>query len=263
MADFLTLNGIPVPVLDGSAHVSVDELGEASRAVDGSLLIGRRNLKTKLDFDVVHQDAATALAFRDLILGRGNVWSFDSSLYSAKGVPVTMVGSYTLYTMFKKYGTGSLQVQIGTSADFADGPDYTAQPWSISWWDSGGGAWDHYVENSANQQYKNGSLTGARTYCTPSSTKVRWTNPYAGTRWVDDVWLAPYLFPSTWPAKIQALGAAVGSAARVRAAGLALNANAGPLTMKGSIRGLNVLQGTLAGVYAANLHVVSATLEEC
>ena len=55
-------------------------------------------------------------------------------------------------------------------------------------------------------------------------------------------WLARTCSPRRGP-RIQALGAAVGSAARVRAAGLALNANAGPLTMKGPSAGSTCCRG--------------------
>lgn len=260
MADFLTLNGIPVPVLDGSASLSVDELGDDSRALDGTLLLNRRNLKTSLEVDVVHQDAATALAFRDLILGRGNVWSFDTSLYSAKGVPAA--GSGVVDTAQKKFGAASLRLGSASAEVFADGPDYTAQPWSCSFWLYDGVSWTHYVENSLNAQYVNGVFTGTRQFVSQSSTSVIVTNIAGANRWFDDVWLCPYLWPSTWPAKVFALNAAVGAAARVRAAGLALNANSGFLTMKGSVKGMKLEQGFVSGVLAPNLHVVSASLKE-
>lgn len=266
MASFLRLNGIPVPVLDGSAKLRApEELGQSERAVDGSLRIHRRAIKQPWDFSIAHQVAATALAFRDLLLGKGQTWGFDSNLYGSKGTGPS-AATNAVQGATAKYGAGgcTLTATSGTITWIAL-PLLSGGPWTVSVWRKvGAGAWVHYLKTSAGSVWTDGVLTGSTAWLTVTTAAgaVKIDADAASTTHIDDLVVLPYAVPSDWPASIHGYGAAFSPLARLYADGLFIEANSKTVTTKGEVGGAELVQGTLSGSFAGNLHVVQASLIE-
>lgn len=263
MTDFLRCNGIPIPVLDESATDSPEEIGDRRRAIDGSMLLERRAVKSAWEFETALQDPATALAMRDLLLGRGHVWTFESSLYGSRGVPIASGGSAV--ATYAKFGTKSLEVAPSTNAVIS-GLDWNpaTAPWSAAFWITTGSGWYHIVESSAGRRYQNGVDVGTNLYVTTGTNTINLRN-VSGVLglWFDDVWLAPYLFPTTWPAALYAYGSAVGLAPRLNVDGLMIDHNrAGGSVCVAEVASVRPRQGYSGGSFSADLRSIRATLHE-
>lgn len=82
---FLTLNGWQIPISRGGERSPI-VIGEDSRAFDGTLMRDRRVVKDQWRFETKGIPAEDATALVGMLLGRGDVWSFDAAdLYSGKG----------------------------------------------------------------------------------------------------------------------------------------------------------------------------------
>ena len=93
MTAFLTLNGITAPVLADKAPLAEEEVGTRRRALDGTLIVDRRTLKRAWEMTLVPDVAATQLAFRDLLDGKHEIWSFETGAYSSRGNPAAFTGT--------------------------------------------------------------------------------------------------------------------------------------------------------------------------
>lgn len=83
--EFLRLNNIPIPILDGSAEYSFEELGNRQRTMDGQLRSTRTALKRVWRFKTPVLDPETALMIDGLLAGNGHHWSYDIDAFDLKG----------------------------------------------------------------------------------------------------------------------------------------------------------------------------------
>lgn len=259
MTDFLRIQGVPVPVADGSFSARSTPVGTFQRAEDGTAVFDRRALKREWDFATALRPAAEAHAFRDLLLGKAQVWSFDSNLYSSKGLSVAGTGLSISATQ-KKFGATSLFRSGATDITITDQYDYTTLPWTCSFWRWTGSAWEHITENSANQRFVNGSNVGARTMLFPASTEI-YLAPGTST-YVDDLCLSRFLWPASWAASVYSFNAALGPSPRLRVDGLGVEAGVSTVYALGDNDNLDLAQGWYGGSWNANLASLKITLRE-
>jgi len=269
MANILRISGIPIAVLtDGASH-QTSQIGENERAEDGSKLINRRALKETYKFKVAHLSPTDAIATRELILGRGHTWNFDTHFYSSKGLGPSVLTN-TVINATSKYGAGGAQ-QTASSGRIR----YAALPangtkWTVMVWRKvGAGAFTHYVVTSTtkagSQAYVGGVLTSDATSWLTTSTSlgtVTLDADAASTTNLDDLVILPYEVPSSWPASVVAYGAAFSQLAYLDCDGDLIDANLVTKTCCGGVSGINVMPGYLNGTYYQSIRVIDAELEE-
>lgn len=93
----LNINGWDIPVREGSAGKSLEIIGEQSRSFSGFLITTERAEKRGWKFRTPLIPEADAVAIEGLLRGRGDVWKFDDSLWSAKGQAATFTRASTRY----------------------------------------------------------------------------------------------------------------------------------------------------------------------
>lgn len=255
MTSFLRLNGIAVPVsVNTPPSLETEFIGKNTRALDGSLVSTRRAVKESWKFTTAIKTAAEALAFRDLVIGKGHVLSFDSSWYTSKGMaPVSLDGSWTLSSSSPKYGAGKALFDGGDQAVYAFFP--STSPWTLAWWFNPNAAgWNHYVQTSAGSKWIDGVLT-------PGGTMLGFDSVVSGSagfgstvvtnnNGIDDIVALPYVVPSDWPAQMFAFGAAFGLLPALTADGDAVEQNLGTISVLGSEPSGKLYRGATA----KNLH---------
>lgn len=269
MAQILRISGIPLDVQVDSASHSTSQIGENERAEDGSLLISRRVLKETYKFKVAHASPTDALAVRDLLLGRGHTWNFNTSLYSSKGLGPSALTN-TVQNATTKYGAGGAQQTASTGT-----VTFTALPaggtkWTVMVWRKvGAGTFFHFVvtntTKAAVQAYVNGVLGADTTaWLTVNTTTgtVKLDADAVGTTNLDDLVILPYEIPTTWPASIFGYGAAFSQLAYLDVDGDLIDANIAVKTCKGAVSGISVMPGYLNGVFYQSIRVVDGELEE-
>lgn len=116
MGEFLQLNGIAIPVLVDGADASPDLVMDSARAENQSLIENVEAEKLSLRLKLQPQTRANGFAHRGLIHGAGHYWSFDSHLYSSKGLgPTTATGASISAGAAWRGGFG-LRLATGASA---------------------------------------------------------------------------------------------------------------------------------------------------
>ncbi len=262
MTSFLRLNGIIVPVAPGSFSVIQEDIGASKRASDGTPLFNRRTTKRTWGGRTRPGTAAEALAFRDLVTGKGNVLNFeDSSLYTSQGLAPSAVGANAgIDGTNAKYGTKRL-LSAGATDNKVTWPMFTASsPWTVALWVSTSDflPWVHYVVDSSARKWVDGTRNDAATTTFLAVSSGAVTLGITSTALAfDDVVAVPQLFPTTWPAQISGFGSAFGALPRLTADGLAIEQNA-TITVKGICGELRLIKAASA----ANLHDFSFQLSE-
>jgi len=266
MAEFLKLNGIAVPVLDGSAGLDADVLGKTERVVDASIVSHRRAVKGVWEFSIAHQVAATALAFRDLLLGKGHYWSFDSHLYSAKGLAPSTVGGLTSSATNKKFGAQGGRIASGGSDAVFTNVWPSGSRWTLMWWEAQGdaGAFTHKLVLSTNTgaEYQNASFLPTPTDNVTFQSTGFTLKANGANRYFDDLVALPFVIPVDWISQIYNYGSAFSPLTKLYAAGDLLEANTKTVTCLGEFNGADLVQGRVGGVFYQSLHVVKGTLRE-
>lgn len=190
------------------------DIGNEGQGSDGSMRITRQTRKRDLSALSVPLSVTDANVWESLIIGEGDVWSFDTSLYSSKGLgPSAMVGGVntTQQTASSKFGTGRLQV-----ADTSGSISYPAAinlfgntaNWTVCVWRSIDGAfsWQHYVVRSDGAKWADGVRDDATstTWLSVSSGVVTITNTLFFTNLYDDLIVLPFKVLDAWPPQIYA-----------------------------------------------------------
>src|SRR3990167_6718991 len=86
---FLRVNGWALPVADSSVSEAHDLGGDFSRSFSGSLLSDERYDKRVWSGQTAPVTEMVAEAIKGIVRGLGHVWSWDSDLYSSKGLGVS------------------------------------------------------------------------------------------------------------------------------------------------------------------------------
>lgn len=255
---FLTLNDVEVPVLDGTASIETNEIGERVRVFDGQLFVSRQTTKERFDFEATPQLAATALAYRGLVLGLGHRWSFDSVFYSSKGLGPNAGFGATLDAGSAKYGAKGLTVSAASTIVYATG--FTGDWTSIIWFKNAG-VWEHWIFLSDGTKYKNGVLdVGATAWHSMSAGSLTLT-----TGIYDDLAILPYKIPTTWITSLytRATTKAFTELPALEAGGDVIRGGAATVSVAGQAGQLKLKQGVLSGqTFKSNLHCFSFGLDE-
>lgn len=272
MADLLKLNGIVVPVLDGTAKHEPVELGDDDeRAEDESLIVERRAIKERYGLVIAHRTNAHALAWRDLILGKGHYWSFDDTtkgLYSSKGLgPTGSVTGVTLQTTSPYLGAGRVKIALGTnSLSYAMGaqPALTAMVAR----NVNGFGWNHYIKDSAGNVWTDGVLVGSAPFVTltAGTGTVKLDGDATFDTFFDELVLLPFLLPSDWPAQMYAWnnsGKQWSPLELLTATGELIDNNVtGGKTVRGHVKNMPLMQGALSGTFGQGVTTLDVELEE-
>ena len=260
----LTINGIEVNVLDGSARASVEEIGEKTRAFDGTLRSSRQATKRVITFDAPLNVPSDAEAIRQLLLGTGHAWSFEGQhLYSSKGKgPSEVTGSPTYAA--GKFGSYSVQTTDAIGVKWT----IPTTAYTVMAWHHDGSAWHHHVYCSD----ATGGLDGVAGVASEdpahgfgvAAGEVAcgfYTGPAAGTYKTDDLVILPFVIPAAWVAEYYAAATAHGDLPKLAVDGDVLS-GFGPLSMIGEVGDISYVQGYVAGVFYDNLQTISVTLSE-
>lgn len=275
MANFLTVNGIVLPcAAEGGGNHAVTQLGESKRAIDGTLRVHRRVVKRQWSFRSTPQLAPTALAFRDLLLGRGHYWSFDNiagtaGLYSSKGLgPTGAITGVTLAAAAPApiLGAGRVAISAGNSLVFTLGAGLLGID-VFAWVNVNSAGWNHIIKDDAGVVYTNGALAGAAAMISITlATGVVTLSAPAVSHAFDELVIVPYRVPSDWPAQIyayQLAGSQWSQLAQLKVAGDGIDGNSGTAIVKAEPGALEIFPGSLStGAFKPNLHTVAFQLDE-
>jgi hypothetical protein len=266
MTDFLKINGVAVPVADGSARGGVTFIGEAGRSVSGQGWRDFRSAKRIWAGALQLSAPATALAFRGLLSGLHDVWSFEANnVYSAKGVPLDVDAGVVVTNAQKKFGTYSLEVPTTKSFDIAFVDlNPAAAPWAVAWWHRQGGVWYHYVEQSTGVNYVDGVVSLHTPFWTGGGYTLTFSQSSGASIFVDDVATYPFVFPTSWPAQLAATGSATPDAPKLRAEGSSIDNNvSGGVTVLSLVGdGESYVQAISSGTLTPNFQSITFELQE-
>lgn len=214
----LSINGINAGALIAAGDEPKGErrdIGEMSQATDGTLSITRQARKRDLRFKSVPITRSDADAWESLIIGEGEVWSFDSSLYGSKGLgPSANVGC-TQQTNTSKFGTGRLHVPDTTgSISFPAASNIFGKStdWSVGVYRSTDGAfsWAHTFVRSDGAKWIDGVRNdgASTTWLSVTSGVVTIENTGFASFLCDDLVILPFKVLDAWPPLIYARAAA-------------------------------------------------------
>lgn len=240
---FATINGITLPIRDGSLKQSTQEIGERGQAFDGTAYQAVRARKRKWQFSTPPMSQADSLAWSALIGGQGVNWSFEADTYSLQGHAATTSGSPGTSASQKKFGARSLLMGAGATASWSLG--FGAQ-WSIAYWHYAS-SWAHIVKTSGGTTYVNGVSSGSVYPGSVSAGTVAFAA--VSTIFVDDLIAIPAVVPASWPAQMYAHGAQL-----IDASGFTLGGDIVPAAVAcvGQVTGSKVLQGIVGGSWVSN-----------
>lgn len=255
----LVINGITVPVGVDSLKRSVEEVGERTRAFDGTAILNRRWTKRVLEFEMPVASQVDQLAWMALLRGEGHVWPFEASLYSAKGLPVVnAAASIGATSPAPRYGSGRLAAN-GASTGF---PTKLGPAWTVALWHISGAAWNHYTVNSLGQKWDNGLRNDlANTWFLSVSASGDLT---LSSAWYDDVVAFPAIMPTTWPPLLYATGRPFPPLPRLEAYGDLFpgSSASSPVYVRGEVSSFDYAPAWIGGVWTPMAGSLSVTLRE-
>lgn len=216
---WLKVNGIELArlVAAGMPDGKRRDIGDQGEAADGTTRVTRQTRKRDLNFETVPLGRADALAWEGLLMGEGNVWSFDASLYSSKGIPILDGGVAAVQATFKKYGAKALQVTAGEAVNSSG--LQLGSVWTVSVWAAKeDGVFQHYVVRSDGLVWTGGALGDGDAFNSNAAVAVfsgeLQLSASFSMPWIyfDDVVVCPYLWPLNWAAQVFVAGAPFGPA---------------------------------------------------
>lgn len=204
MADFLTLNGINIPIADREFSEGQIPIGEQGRAFSGAKMDSIRAIKRKWSATTPPLDPDDAIPLMRLLSGQGHTVSFDDAtyyLYSSKGLgPSSGTGTYRSATPSPKFGAGYVRLSAGAQLAYTT----PLSTWTLMVWTYESGAWHHYIKCSDGTKYKDGASYGsAIPFLTGSAIAGTATLGDSGSgaaQDFDDFVILPFVIPATWAA---------------------------------------------------------------
>lgn len=259
---FLTINGIDVEVAASSPPAATsEEVGERVRAFDGTLRVSRHAIKLSYEFTTPPMSRADATALRRLLMGEGHAWSFDSTLYSSKGLggsSVTNAGQQASGS--SKFGAGRLQVGATTGTiTFAASLGST---WSVGLWRSTDGTtYTHYLVRSDGAKWVDGTRSDATatTWLSVSGGSLTIANTTGTAVYYDDLVALPFLTADTWGPM---LGVATSAFSALPSLSVTGDMVEGTTTCIGAADSYEVLAASVDGTWTSNLRRLRAILSE-
>jgi hypothetical protein len=257
---FLALNGIEIDALNDTFTETPREIGSTEPAFDGTLRRTRIARKRDVRFDTPWMLQSEARAWEGLIVGEGHSWSFDSHLYSSKGLGPNAGYAASQVTAAAKYGTGYLSVNATTGTI-----TYAASlgsNWTIAYWMQVGGNWFHYVRTSAGDKWENGvQNNGLALKGTVTSGSLVITNTDGSAALFDDVVALPFVVPSAWVASLYAATVAFSSLPKLDMTGDCLSETT-TRSVLGSVESSVLGKGYLSGSFRTNMRKLTVQLSE-
>jgi hypothetical protein len=257
----LTLaSGLNIPVRAETLQRETREIGDRATAYDGTMRLTRRARKVDFAFEMPPMSAADAFAWEHLLAGTGQYWSFDSTLYSTKGVPST--GTAVRTPFGPKAGVGCLDFGIAQTFIGALGDEFALYPWTVSLWRNAGAGYVHYVVRSDGAKWVDGvrndlavtTWMAVTTSLTITDTGV----PY------DSIHAALGLWPEDWITPVYDMaGAAWANFPALSLYGDALpgSSTSARRTYLAEVSSSPIFGGRLDGAsYSASLHQLSVSL---
>jgi hypothetical protein len=264
---WLTVNGISVApiVAAGSAPKGPRrDIGEQAAAASGALRLTRQARKHDLEFETVPLAGADARAWEGLFAGEGHVWSFDSHVYSSKGLGPSTLGVAAVSAAQKKYGAKSLLISYNNTNTIFTGVWPSGSTATLMFWYAlESAAFSHYVIRSDGAKWVNGVRNDAASTSFISLTATGFDldgSEFEGRFW-DDLVALPFLVPTDWPAQVYAAGAAFGSLPTLACAGDVVREGASR-SMLGTANEAAMLMGGMAGSFQRDLRRLSVELKE-
>jgi hypothetical protein len=207
---FLRINGVIAPVKADSANERVQLIEDVARMEDTSLFVDRRGEKGIWRVVLVIRGESVdnqADYWRKLIHGEGHYMSFDSSLYSSKGLGPSVVTNSTQSAGASWLGAGKVTQTAGSGV-----LTYPAlRPGSTTGWTVmvarklGAGAFQHIVVNSLGEEFTNGvfGIVGT-SWLVVNTTNGTVTLSADGsqTTVIDELVVYPYVIPFTWVSQL-------------------------------------------------------------
>lgn len=256
----LVINGIPVSVGVESLSRSVEEVGERTRAFDGTAILNRRWTKRVLELELPVASQVDQLAWMALLRGEGQVWSFDSSLYSAKGLPLSGATATTGNTSpVSKFGGG----RLSTGASIVGAATKLGAAWTVCLWYWSGSVWNHYVINSSAQKWLNGVRNDAAS-TTFFSVSATGDLTFAASGFFDDVVALPAVLPTTWAPLLYATGRAFPALPKLEAYGDVFpgSSSSAPVFVRGEVSSLDYSPAWIGGAWTPMAGTLSVTVRE-
>lgn len=271
MASLLKVNGVPVPIAEGTLRRSRTVIGEGSRrAFNGQLRANRRAIKSVLALELVLQSALAAEAWEAMLGGDGHALSLDVHGYTSKGYPVSVLGSPSLGSSAPApaFGAQRLATPSGASVAWQILPSTGGYAIGLRRWN--GSSWAHYVVSKSHAGVVTCYLNGVSGAAVPAGLShgggvLTLAADGATTTYWDDVWALPVPVPADWPAGLAAATAAFGAQPELACSGdLVDRAAGGVLTMMGEVGEIDYAQAfdPDGSGWADDLQTVPVTLAE-
>lgn len=209
---FLRINGVTAPVKADSANERALLLEDVTRMEDTTLFVDRRGEKGSWKVNLILQGTQVdnqADYWRKLIHGEGQYASFDSSLYTSKGLAPSVATNSTQSAGSSWLGAGKVTQTAGSGV-----LTYPAlKPNSTTGWTVmvarklGAGAFSHYSVNSLGEEYLNGALSVLGITWLSVNTAagtVTLTADGAQSTVIDELIIYPYVVPFNWMSQLYA-----------------------------------------------------------
>lgn len=189
------------------------DIGGEVIATDGTTVITRSSRKRDLKFRTIYLTETDALAWESLLIGEGEAWSFDTSLYGSKGLGPSASSGATVVGSATKFGAGKLNLAATTGTISYSFPTINMFNgsqilWTISVWRStdSGSTWTNYIVRGTAFAQVAKWVDGVRndgastTWLTVASDgKVTIANTSGSAVQYDDLVVLPYWVLDTWP----------------------------------------------------------------
>lgn len=256
----LTINAVTLDLGAEPTRRAI-EIGENSRAFDGSLRKHRQALKRAYELETGWLSASEARAWEGLINGESQHWGFETSLYSGSGLGPSASSGATQQTSTPKFGTGRLQLAATTGT--ITYPAVLGSTWTIGGWRStnSGTTWTHYLIRSDGAKWVNGTRSDATStpWFTVSSGSFVISNVTGSAVHFDDCYCMPFLVPEAWGPMLGAATTVFGDSPKLTVGGdLVLLA---PITAICTAMQSKQSTGVLSSTFEV-VHALTFTLEE-